>query len=265
VPKTTEDPRQPTASVILTSDFPAAPAATMIPGFEAACAHYPVTDFPLFCHAYGELCREDLTGKTAVELACGRGDLVVALAKRYPGSCIIAIDRYPESGASIRAAHGRGEAQNIKYVCGDAQDLAFLSDASVDLVFGQAALHHLANDVATLSLQTRRVLKPGGRLLFLFEPMGHNWLVSCVRSIQVARHEMGDESNLFFSTFRELALPFDRVHVQSFNLCGYFLKGIPSSWATSLARLANRLDRAIASIWPGATKFGANANIIFFR
>lgn len=237
----------------------------MIPGFEAACAHYPVTDFPLFCHAYGELCREDLTGKTAVELACGRGDLAVALARRFPGGRVIAVDRYPESGSAIREAHARGEVLNLEYLCGDAQDLSFLGEASVDLIFGQAALHHLVNDFLTLSLQTTRALKPGGRLLFLFEPIGHNWMVSCVRAIQVARHEMADESNLFFSTFRELARPFARVHVQCFNLCGYFLKGIPSSWATSLARFANRLDRAIASIWPGATKFGANANIIFFR
>lgn len=265
MPKTTPDPRKPTADVILTSEFPVAPERTSIPGFESACAHYPVTDFPLFCHAYGELCREDLTGKTAVELACGRGDLVVALAKRFPESRIIAVDRYPESGASIREAHARGEVLNLEYVCGDAQDLGFLAESSVDLVFGQAALHHLANDVMTLSLQTSRILKPGGRLLFLFEPMGHNWFVSSVRSIQVARHEMCDESNLFFSTFREIGRMFERVHVQSFNLCGYFLKGIPSGLAIPLARLANGIDRAIAGFWPGATKFGANANIIFFR
>lgn len=265
MPLILDDIRKDRESVPITSDFPAAPPQTSVPGFEEACRHYPITDFPLFCSAYAELCRVDLTGKTAVELACGRGDLAVCVAKKFPAGRIVAVDRYPESGAAIREAHARGDVPNLEYHCGDAQDLTFLGEASVDLVFGQAALHHLANDVLTLSLQTSRVIKPGGRLLFLFEPLGHNWLVSCIRAIQVARHEMTDESNLFFSTFREIGRTFDRVHVQSFNLSGYFLKGIPSPLAAPLARLANHLDRSIAAVRPNATKFGANANIVFYR
>ena len=250
---------------LLAWTFPEAPADTEYPGFEEACAHYPATDFPLFCNAYLELCREDLSGKLAIELACGQGDLAVCLARRFPEARVVAVDRYPEAGAAIREAHGRGEVPNLEYHCGDAMDLSFLADATADLIFGQAALHHLAHNAQGLSLESSRALKPGGRLLFLFEPLGHNWLVSCVRSIQVSRHQMADESNLFESVFREILRNFSRCEVQSFNLSGYFLKGIPGSLAVKASRIANQFDRFLARSFPKAPIFGANGNIIFFR
>jgi hypothetical protein len=76
---------------------------------------------------------------------------------------------------------------------------------------------------------------------------------------------MPDESNLFFSTFKEIGRAFDRVHVQSFNMFGYCLKGFPGKLALAVARFANRADRSVATLWPSAPKFGANANVIFWR
>ncbi|MFZ4599885.1 MAG: class I SAM-dependent methyltransferase [Terrimicrobiaceae bacterium] len=245
--------------------FPEAPADTTFAGFEEACAHYPATDFPLFCHAYAELCRVDLSGGLAIELACGRGDLAVCLARRFPKARIVAVDRYPEAGAAIREAHARGQVPNLEYHCGDAMDLAFVTDGTADLVFGQAALHHLAHSSQALSIESSRALKPGGRLLFLFEPLGHNWAVACVRAIQVSRHEMCDESNLFDSVFREILRNFSSCEVQSFNLSGYFLKGIPGGLAVKAARLANQLDRFLAETFPKAALFGANGNIVFVK
>jgi SAM-dependent methyltransferase len=245
--------------------FPEAPAETTFAGFEEACAHYPSTDFPLFCHAYAELCRVDLNGKLAIELACGRGDLAVCLARRFPGARIVAVDRYPESGAAIREAHARGEVKNLEYHCGDAMDLSFVPDGSADLIFGQAALHHLAHSMQALSIECSRALKSGGRLAFLFEPIGHNWAVACVRTIQVSRYQMCDESNLFDSVFRGMVREFASCEVQSFNLSGYFLKGIPGGLAVGAARLANRFDRFLAKIFPTAPMFGANGNIVFHK
>jgi methylase of polypeptide subunit release factors len=101
--------------VVLTAEFPEAPnISEAVSGFESACAHYAKSDFPLFYHAYAELCREDLSGRRVVELACGRGDLAVCLARRFPLADITAVDRYPEAGEAIRDAHARGEALNLK-------------------------------------------------------------------------------------------------------------------------------------------------------
>jgi len=233
--------------------------------FKNAAAHYPPSDFPLFSCGYLELCREDLSGKTAVELACGRGDLAVALAEFFPKARIIAVDRYPEAGAAIREAHQSGKVPNLEYLCADASDLSTLPGESADLIFGQAALHHLANDINAIRSVTGRILKPGGRLIFLFEPLGHNWVVACVRAIQISRHTMADESNLFFPTFQEIGRPFSKIEVQSFNLCGYALKGLKGNQGIRLAKICNALDRGIAKIWRQAPKFGANANIIFWK
>lgn len=249
----------------LTWAFPEAPASASFPGFEQACRHYPPTDFPLFCLGYGELCREDLSGKVAIEMACGRGDLAVCLASRFPKARIIAVDRYPEAGAAIREAHSRGEVPNLEYHCGDALDLTFAANNSANLVFGQAALHHLAHNMAALSAESYRVLAPGGRLLFLFEPLGHNWIVSCVRAIQISRHQMCDESNLFESVFREILRNFSRCEVQAFNLSGYFLKGLKGNFAVRSARLANKFDRLFGKLSKKAPLFGANANVIFYK
>lgn len=249
----------------LTWTFPEAPAAPFYAGFEQACRHYPPTDFPLFCRGYEELCRKDLSGKLAIELACGRGDLAVCLAARFPKARIIAVDRYPEAGAAIREAHNRGEVPNLEYQCGDALDLSFASDCSADLVFGQAALHHLAHNMAALSVESCRVLTPGGRLLFLFEPLGHNWIVSCVRAIQISRYQMCDESNLFESVFREILRNFSSCEVQTFNLSGYFLKGLKGDLAVRVTRLANKLDRLLGRLFKKTSQFGANANVIFYK
>ncbi len=258
-------PKKTPHDVTLTSNFPLAPEEIYFPGFQEACQHYPATDFLIFATGYAELCSVDLNGEVVVELACGRGDLAVALARRFPSARIVALDRYPDAGGAIVEAHQRGEVPNLEYRCGDAQDLSHFENASVKLVFGQATLHHLANDTAKLRSETSRILMPGGRLVFLFEPLGHNWMVACVRAIQVARKEMGDESNLFFSTFREIGRSFERVHIDSFNLTGYLLKLFASKHAVPLARLTNRMDRLISRVYPDATKFGANANIFFFK
>ena len=253
--------------VKLSSSFPKPEnsAFLRLVAFKMAAAHYPASDFPLFSCGYTELCRENLSGKSVVELACGRGDLAVALAEQFPDAKILAVDRYPDAGSAIREAHAAGKAKNLEYLCSDAVNLPVIRDSSVDLVFGQAALHHLANDVSAVRNEAHRILKPGGRLVFLFEPLGHNWFVACVRAIQVSRQEMGDESNLFFSTFDEIGQTFTKIEVQSFNLTGYFLKAFKGKSGLSLARFCNKLDRAISRFWTNAPKFGANANIIFWK
>jgi len=232
---------------------------------ESARGHYAPSDRPLFISGYNALCGVDLTGKRALEVCCGRGELAVQFARACPGTEVIANDRYPEAGKVIREAQVRGEVPNLKYECGDALSLTGHPDASLDLVFGQAALHHLAHDISSVGQEYSRVLKPGGRLIFIFEPLGHNPLFAMIRALRVSRGEMGDESNVFFSQLQHIGRSFSRCEVQVFNILGYPLKGLSGALGGQLARWSHAADAALVAKNPGLAKMAANFNVIFTK
>jgi len=76
---------------------------------------------------------------------------------------------------------GRSHAAKLGYACDffkmDAHELEF-GDASFDIVFGVAILHHL--DFARAMREIHRVLQKGGKILFV-EPLRHNPVARLVR------------------------------------------------------------------------------------
>jgi len=217
----------------------------------------------LFLAGYGELCRVDLSGGCAVEICGGFGRLAAALAGVFPGARVVGLDLYVPDGPEVeeaRAAH-----PNLEYVAGDAFDLSAFEADSVDLIFGQAALHHLAHDPKGIARECLRVLKPGGRLVFIFEPLGHNLVVAAIRAARMARHELGDESNLYFSQFSAMCgVGFSGCEVQVFNLLGYAMKAVSDRFS-GVARLAGRVDAMLYRRFPGLMRMAANANVIFTK
>lgn len=231
-------------------------------GADAACRHYRRSDQPLFEAGYRELCRLDLAGAKVVEICCGRGELALELARTFPKADVQAWDRYPDAGHVIAKALAAREIDNVRYVCGDAFRLTGIEDCSVDLLLGQATLHHLTHDLNALNRELRRVIKPGGRVVFINEPLGHNYLVAAIRACQVSRGHLGDESNLFIETIAVLGDGFTTCRVQSFNLLGYPLKA--AGWLPSgLMELTHRVDAWLMSRWQGCCRWGANINIIY--
>ena len=65
----------------------------------------------------------------------------------------------------------------VRFQVMNAEVLEF-PDASFDLVFGVAILHHL--DLDTACAEFLRVLRPSGTAVFL-EPLGHNPFINLVR------------------------------------------------------------------------------------
>ena len=234
-------------------------AEAMLP----AVGGFPPSDRPLFLAGYGELCRIDLSGKRALEICGGFGKLAAGLAENFPTAEIIGLDLYAASGPEIDERCRR--LPGLSYVAGDAFDLSAYADESFDLVWGQAALHHLAHDPDGLSKQVLRVLKPGGRLVFIFEPLGHNLLVAAIRAINMARHELGDESNLYFSQFERMQnTGFAKCEVQVFNLLGYPMKAFSDRLGfVSLA--VQKLDSWLFRRFPKLFRYGANCNLILTK
>lgn len=233
-------------------------ARSMLP----AVGGFPPSDRNLFLAGYGELCREDLSGKRVLEICGGFGKLAAGLAEQFPMAEVIGLDLYAASGPEIDGMRKR--LPGLSYVAGDAFDLSRYGDATFDLVFGQAALHHLCHDLNGISRETARVLKPGGRLVFIFEPMGHNLLVAAIRAVRMARHELGDESNLYLSQFERMSKYFSACEVQMFNLLGYPMKAF-SDRLGLFCKAVQKLDSHLFRCFPGLLRYGANCNLIFTK
>ena len=228
-----------------------------------AIGGFPVSDRPLFLAGYSELCRIDLNGGRAMEICGGFGKLAGLVAETFPRAEVIGLDLYAASGPEIEERMRR--LPGLSYVAGNAFDLSAYQDESFDLVWGQAALHHLAHDPEGLCDQVSRVLKPGGRLVFVFEPMGHNLLVAAIRAVRMARHELGDESNLYLSQFeRMLNHGFRSCEVQMFNFLGYPMKAL-SDRLEFVANMVQGLDSTLFDAFPKLLRYGANCNLVFTK
>ncbi len=126
-----------------------------------------------------------------VDLACGTGDLTLALAARYPGAAVAGIDLNAEMLAIARrraetaeaapapGAAGAGGAGGVRFIEGDMQALPF-ADGSVAIVTGGYALRNAPDLAATLS-EIRRVLAPGGAAAFLEFSHSHHRPVAAVQ------------------------------------------------------------------------------------
>ncbi len=234
-------------------------AEAMLP----AIGGFPPSDRPLFLAGYGELCRIDLSGGRALEICGGFGKLAAGLAGNFPQAEIIGLDLYAASGPEIEEFLKRHP--GLSYVAGDAFDLSSYADESLDIVFGQAALHHLAHNPEGLAKAVARVLKPGGRLVFIFEPMGHNLLVAAIRAVRMAKHELGDESNLYLSQFERMQKAgFTKCEVQMFNLLGYPMKAFSDRFGF-LCTAMQQLDSWLFRRFPKLLRYGANCNVIFTK
>ena len=95
--------------------------------------------------------------------------------------------------------------------------------------------------------------------------MGHNLLVAAVRAVNMARCELGDESNLYLSQFeRMMKCGFSKCEVQMFNLLGYPMKAF-SSRLRFVSNLVHRADSVLFRMFPRLLRYGANCNLIFTK
>lgn len=104
------------------------------------------------------------SGKDVVDIGCGGGDLVRALAQR--GARPIGVEISPEQ---LAAAVARDDG-HADYRVGRAQDLP-IEDGAADIVVFMRSLHHVPPADMTRALrEARRVVRPGG-IVYVAEPL----------------------------------------------------------------------------------------------
>jgi ubiquinone/menaquinone biosynthesis C-methylase UbiE len=157
----------------------------------------------------------DVRGQRLVDFGCGSGANSVLLTNR--GAHVWGVDI---SEDLLRLAQRRlavnNRAGGATFIAGSAHDLPF-PDSSIDVVFGIAILHHL--DLALVSREVRRVLKPGGRAIFQ-EPVRNSKAIAFLRSLVPYRAPdiSPYERPLTDSEIEQFASGFSRWAVRAFAL-----------------------------------------------
>jgi len=99
-------------------------------------------------------------GTSALDLACGTGDIAFALARR--GARVTGLDL---THRMLQLARQRPDARGVRFVTGDMMALPF-PDATFDLVTTGYGIRNVPRIEPALA-EIRRVLRPGGMLLSL--------------------------------------------------------------------------------------------------
>lgn len=181
---------------------------------------------------YRDLITTSCEGRQVLEYGCGPGSYAFDLAER--GAHVIGVDISPVAIELARKnASDRG--LDVTFTVMNAESLDF-ADGSFDLVCGSAILHHL--DMARGLAEVRRVLKPGGRAVFL-EPLGHNPLINWYRR-RTPHLRSVDEHPLRMDDLAAFGRSFDHVRVRTFHLTT--LAAVPLRKAPGFPTLVSALD-----------------------
>lgn len=106
-------------------------------------------------------------GEAVLDVACGTGTLAILAKETVCRSGVVCgVDASPEMLARARSKAARAGVE-VRFENAAAQALPF-ADSSFDLALGTMMLHHLGRAARReLSAELRRVVKPGGRVLFV--------------------------------------------------------------------------------------------------
>jgi ubiquinone/menaquinone biosynthesis C-methylase UbiE len=114
---------------------------------------------------------------SALEIGAGTGYFTLNLAQLGLVRRATATDISPRMLSALAESAARLGVE-VDTVRADAESLPF-ADASFDLVFGHAVLHHIP-DLGTAFAEFRRVLRPGGAIAFCGEPSRYGDLIAAV-------------------------------------------------------------------------------------
>ena len=154
----------------------------------------------------------DVRGKTVFDFGCGAGENIVPLVER--GARVIGIDVSPELIALARQRLALARLEATIQV-GSAYETG-LPDASVDVIFCIALIHHL--DIEQVRNEMRRILTKDGKII-LQEPIRFSPLYARLRSLLPGRGDVSEyEHPLTRAEFAAINDPFKADGTRYFRL-----------------------------------------------
>jgi 2-polyprenyl-3-methyl-5-hydroxy-6-metoxy-1,4-benzoquinol methylase len=187
----------------------------------------------------------DVRGKDVIEYGCGLGKMSILLARS--GARVSAFDI---SEGSIEVAREQARAygvdSQITFAVAAAESMPY-PDASFDLAFGTAVLHHI--EPAAGATELARIMRPGARGAFS-EPLGTNPVVKLVREHvpYPHKHERGADIPLRRSDVTAWMAPFIEAEIEGIQLLSMVERGF--GFKRSFPRL-RKTDQALLGHWPG--------------
>jgi SAM-dependent methyltransferase len=140
-------------------------------------------------------------GETALDMGCGRGAVLTAVARRLTSGQVTGVDIWSTADQSGNAkdvtllnASLEGVGDRVRIETADMRALPF-PDATFDLVFSSLAIHNIRSNADRRRAITEgfRVLKPGGRMV-IADIRGTAIYADTLRKIgasNVERHRLG--------------------------------------------------------------------------
>ncbi|HEX9711559.1 MAG TPA: class I SAM-dependent methyltransferase [Actinomycetota bacterium] len=200
----------------------------------------------------------DVRGKGVLDCGCGAGELAIEIARR--GGAVVGFDLSLES---VRLMDARAQHLGVTAPGGLVTLMETLPfpDGTFDAVVGKSILHHV--DVASSFAEVKRVLRPGGRAIFV-ENQVTNPLLRFARNrltgrFGIARVGTIDEHPLVAADYASLrrALPGTRLHYPDFRFFGLISRNVLRyRRALWLARVFAWLDRAVYRWIPPLRRYG---------
>lgn len=211
-----------------------------------------------------------LAGLRVLDYGCGPADFGVWMATEGAEVTLLDISQTAVDLGMLRAA-ASGVGERVRGIAADASRLPQLADASFDLVFACASLHHTMKYEGAVG-ELARVVRPGGRLV-LCETWGENPLLGLARRARAwtagEEEDQGEEIVLSRRELRRLEPWFEDWRIETFHFLAMAKRLLRGRLHTGGARLALSLlenaDRAMIGAVPPLRWWCGEALIIARR
>lgn len=211
-----------------------------------------------------------LAGLRVLDYGCGPADFGVWMATEGAEVTLLDISQTAVDLGLLRAA-ASGVGDRVRGIAADASRLPQLPDASFDLVFACASLHHTMKYEGAVG-ELARVVRPGGRLV-LCETWGENPLLGLARRVRAwtagEEEDQGEEIVLSRRELRRLEPWFEGWRIETFHLLAMAKRILRGRFQARSARVALSLlenaDRAMIGALPPLRGWCGEALIIARR